>query len=63
MSEQDPRKLADGLEQQADELEAHGDELDRRIDETRQEWERNRGSEAVPGANPPESGAEDETEA
>lgn len=62
MSEQDPGKLADELEQQADRLEAHGDEVGARIEEARQDWKQKRASEAVPGANPPDPQTDDEAE-
>lgn len=53
MPEEDPEKLADELEREADRLERHTDELGQRIEETRQDWQRKRLDENVPGAPPP----------
>lgn len=53
MSErEDHRQLADDAEREAKRLEQRSQELDQEIGETRQEWERKRASEAVPGAPP-----------
>jgi hypothetical protein len=51
--EQDPDALADRLEHQADELEQRSEQLGERVGEVRQDWERKRADEGVPGANPP----------
>ncbi len=58
MDEQDPQKMAAGLEKQADELEAQGNEVGARIADVRTDWESKRASPAVPGADPPEPEAE-----
>jgi hypothetical protein len=52
--------LAEELEADADRLETHGQEVQQQIDETRQEWERHRADEGVPGANPPSPEEESE---
>ena len=55
MSEQrDPDRLADELEHEADRMEARSQELESRIEDVRDEWERKRASESVPGAPPRE---------
>jgi hypothetical protein len=52
--QEDPRKLSDALEREADQLERHSRELESKLEETRQDWERKRADEGVPGAPPPE---------
>ncbi len=53
MSEDDAGRLADELEQTADELERHSKELGEQTDDVRQDWERKRADESVPGAPAP----------
>ena len=53
-----PDELADRLEREADELERHSDELAERVAGVRQDWERKRGDQGVPGAPPPEGPGE-----
>ena len=54
MTERDPHELADALEQQTDALDREGREVQGQIDETREDWQRKRADESVPGAPPPE---------
>jgi hypothetical protein len=54
MSERDPEQLADELERSADELERHHRELDERAKDVREDWERKRADQSVPGAPPPD---------
>ncbi len=51
---ENPEELADQLEREADRLQRHSDELGERVAEVRQDWERKRGDQSVPGAPPPE---------
>jgi hypothetical protein len=53
--EQDPGALADEMEQEADRLEDRSKELGEEVQDVRQDWERKRADEGVPGANPPEA--------
>jgi hypothetical protein len=56
-------KLADELEQESDRLERRSDELGDEISDTRDDWQRKRNDDGVPGAPPPEgdtSAAEDD---
>lgn len=53
MAQEDPDKLADELGRDADRLQEGADELGRQVDQTRQDWERKRRDEGVPGAPPP----------
>ena len=54
MSEhEEHERLANELEQQTDRLQAHSDELGGEISDVRQDWERKRKDEGVPGAVPP----------
>ncbi len=59
MTEQDPHELAEHLERETDDLERQGDQVKNQVKETREDWERKRRDENVPGAPPPE-GSEDE---
>jgi hypothetical protein len=59
MTEEDPGKLADSLEQEADELEQRSKKLEEQTDDVAQEWERKRADESVPGAPPPTDDEED----
>ena len=61
MPEQDPDKLADALDQEADKLESHSKELGQQIEDSRQDWERKRRDENVPGAPPPEGGEDNDS--
>jgi hypothetical protein len=63
MTENDPGKLADELEQKADRLDQQSSELEERTDDVRQDWERKRSDPQVAGANPPDSSEEEEPEA
>ncbi len=54
VSDQDPRRLSEELEKETDELERHSSELEGQITETRQDWERKRRNESIPGAPAPE---------
>lgn len=49
---EDPDRLADQLEQEADKLGRHSQELQEEIEGTRQDWERKRADDGVPGAVP-----------
>jgi hypothetical protein len=57
MSEQDHERLADQLEREAKDLQKHSDEIAQRAADVRQDWERKRADQSVPGA-PPEDGDE-----
>ncbi len=57
MSDRDPRQLSDALEKETNELERESSELADQIDATRQDWERKRADDGVPGAPPPSEGA------
>jgi hypothetical protein len=62
MSEQhDPDRLADELEGQADRLQARSDELHGQIEDVRDDWERKRADESVPGAPPRQDGSDRDT--
>jgi hypothetical protein len=54
MTENDPERLADELDQEADDLGRRNEELKDEIADTRQDWQRKREDESVPGAVPPE---------
>ena len=58
MHDDDPEQLADTLENEADRLERHSDEVKQRIKGAREDWERKRRDDSVPGAAPPESDEE-----
>jgi hypothetical protein len=53
MTREDPFELAQEREREADELERRSRELGSAVDETREDWERKRADDAVPGAPPP----------
>jgi septal ring factor EnvC (AmiA/AmiB activator) len=55
----EPQHRADELQREADSLERHGDEVEEHIASARDQWERKRSDDAVPGAQPP---LEDETD-
>jgi hypothetical protein len=50
--DQDPGSLADKLEHEADQLERRNQELADQVDNVRQDWERKRADEGIPGAVP-----------
>ena len=52
--QEDPGGLADELEQQARKLERRSEDLGEDVQDVRQDWERKRADQGVPGANPPE---------
>jgi len=58
MSDEDPGKLADQLDEQADKLEKHSSELSSEIKDVGEDWERKRADSNVPGARPPDSSGE-----
>jgi hypothetical protein len=60
MPEHDPNELAEDLEQEADRLERHSGEVQQRLEEAREDWQRKRRDESIPGAPPPEPGDESE---
>lgn len=62
---EDPDRLADELERGADQLDEHSQELGRDIKDVRDDWQRKRADEGVPGAvpEPEEDAAESDEEA
>lgn len=56
-----PDELADQFECEADRLEQHSKELADKVGEVRQDWERKRRDQGVPGAPPP-AGPEEASE-
>lgn len=60
MTEEDPQQLVRRLERETDELERHGSEVKDAVKETREDWERKRRDENVPGAQPPEGSEADD---
>lgn len=58
--QEDPESLADELEGEAERLEQRSKELGEDISDVKQDWERKRSDQGVPGANPPAQ-SEDET--
>lgn len=54
MSERDPFELADEQELEAEEMQRHSDDLARDVREAREDWNRKRADDAVPGAPAPE---------
>jgi hypothetical protein len=64
MSENDPERLADEREREAAELKQQSDRLAEQVSDTRDDWERKRADESIPGAPPREkSPAADEGDA
>jgi hypothetical protein len=57
---ENPEELADQLERDADRMQQRSEELGEKVAEVRQDWERKRGDQGVPGAPPPESEGPDE---
>jgi hypothetical protein len=51
-SDEDPGELADKLEHEIDELERRSQELGGEVEQVRQDWQRKRADEGVPGAVP-----------
>lgn len=60
MAERDPHELSEALERQADELERQAQEVKDAVNETREDWERKRRDENVPGAPPPQRSEADD---
>ena len=60
MTDTDPQRLADELENEADELEQQSRKLGAETDEVAQEWESKRADPKVPGAPPPAKDDEDQ---
>lgn len=54
MAEQDPEELSRALQRETDDLARHGQEVEDAIKKTREDWERKRRDETIPGAPPPE---------
>lgn len=63
VTERDPQELSEALERETRDLERQGQEVEQAVGETREDWEQKRRDESVPGAPPPEGGAEDPGEA
>ncbi len=62
---QDHKELADEMEREGDQMEQRSAELGDEIKEVRDDWQRKRADESVPGAPPPgadESDTPDESE-
>lgn len=57
--ERDPFVLSDARDREADRLEERSRELEGDVKRTREEWERKRADDAVPGAPPPDEPDED----
>jgi len=55
-------KLADQMEQEGDQMEQRSAELGDEISDVRDDWQRKRADEAVPGALPPEGEGSEESE-
>ena len=47
-------RAADRMAHDADDMQERSEKLEEGIEETRQDWERKRSDQKVPGANPPE---------
>jgi len=61
MSQQeDPGELANELEQQTDHLKRYSDEVQQNLEDARDDWQRKRQDENVPGAPPPDPDEEPE---
>jgi uncharacterized protein YukE len=54
-------KLADQMKQEGDEMERRSAELGDEISDVRDDWQRKRADEGVPGAPPPEDEAPEES--
>ena len=57
------QKAADRFMRDVDDMERRSKKLGEGIEQARQEWERKRGDQSVPGANPPQSEEEPPEEA
>jgi hypothetical protein len=57
------RQAGDRFLRETDDMEQRSEKLREDIEQARQEWERKRSDESVPGANPPESEEEPPPEA
>ena len=62
MAEQDPDERSRELKRETDELAREARKVQERIDETRQDWERKRADDSVPGAVPPQADEDDEAD-
>jgi hypothetical protein len=62
-TEDDPQRLSRALDRETDELERQGQEVKEAIQGTREEWERKRRDENVPGALPPQGDAPEDDRA
>lgn len=60
MTEDDPQKLSQAFDRETDELERQGQEVKGEIEGTREDWERKRRDENVPGAPPPQGEESDD---
>jgi len=60
MSDTDPDKLADQLEHEAAEMQKQSEKLHGDVAEVRQDWERKRHDQSVPGAIEPMDPSDDE---
>jgi hypothetical protein len=59
MGDTDPQRLADRFEGEADAMEHQADKVQGAVEEARQDWQRKRADQSVPGAPPePEERAE-----
>ncbi len=60
-ADHDVERVGDDLEREADRMERHSAEVGEHIDEARDEWDRRRSDDGVPGAQPrPDDEAESE---
>jgi hypothetical protein len=55
-------KLADQMEREGDQMEQRADQLGDEISDVRDDWQRKRSDEGVPGAPPPEGDASESNE-
>jgi hypothetical protein len=58
VSESDPSKLADELDSQAKDMQTRSDEVRDQVANVREDWQRKRAADDVPGAPPPEPSPE-----
>jgi hypothetical protein len=56
-------ETADRLMRETDDMQSRSEQLRDGIDEARQDWQRKRSDQGVPGANPPESDEDEPEEA
>jgi hypothetical protein len=59
--QEDPGALADEMEEEASRLQHRSEELGEEVSDVRKDWERKRSDAAVPGANPPSEGSQDDS--